>query len=290
MNDLAVVLSQKKSIYAPMADAILKTSSILNYDVKFYGDDLSEYKNIIIFDNCISRINSSLNGENYSNLAWWMNDLRSIDDLRTESIHPALTHIFLCNKEYLQDYNESFNVPVSYMPQCGHEFYRTNKETEIKNSIIFIGNLTKKQYHYNRKDIINTLSDLGLWMLSGKKTTYSTNYIYKNTPISLAISLPYQEYTSNRLYNILASEGFALTLYYPGIEKQFTNHEHLVWFKSPEEAKELAKYYLSHIKERKKIAKKGHQLYLKKHRMVHRIQNMYDIMNNKTNDFYGYNI
>jgi spore maturation protein CgeB len=94
----------------------------------------------------------------------------------------------------------------------------------------------------------------------------------------LAISPQYIGYTSNRLYNILASGGFCLTLWFPGIEDLFENKKHLVWFKTPEEAVKLARYYMEHPLEREKIAKQGHKEYLSKHTAQKRLDYMFDIL------------
>ena len=105
-----------------------------------------------------------------------------------------------------------------------------------------------------------------------------SKWLYQNTPINLAVSLPALGYTSNRVYNILASEGFCLTSWFPGIEDLFENRKHLVWFKSYGEAFQLAKYYLSHPDERDQIRKAGHQEYLAHHTVASRIDTMLEAM------------
>jgi hypothetical protein len=44
---------------------------------------------------------------------------------------------------------------------------------------------------------------------------------------------------------------------FSGIEDLFTNHKHLVWYETNEEAEKLAAYYLGHEEEREKIALEG---------------------------------
>lgn len=73
-------------------------------------------------------------------------------------------------------------------------------------------------------------------------------------------------YTSwPRLVNTMASGCFYLTNYFPGLETLFKNKVHLVWFKTFNEAVGLAKYYLSHDAERKKIAQAGRREILAHH-------------------------
>ena len=71
-------------------------------------------------------------------------------------------------------------------------------------------------------------------------------------------------YFSDRTFLTLACRGFHLTSYIPGLEKWFTNREHLVWFPIRKgrkdryrECLELIDYYLKKPEERKRIAGAG---------------------------------
>ena len=64
-------------------------------------------------------------------------------------------------------------------------------------------------------------------------------------------------YFSNRTWLTLGCGGFLLTRYIPGLEEFFTNHEHLVWFRSTPEALELIDHYLRRDTERERIARSG---------------------------------
>jgi len=72
------------------------------------------------------------------------------------------------------------------------------------------------------------------------------------------------DYFSDRAFLTLACRGFHLTSYVPGLEKWFTNKEHLVWFPFRGrwkgrygECLELIDYYLKRPEERKRIAESG---------------------------------
>ena len=65
-------------------------------------------------------------------------------------------------------------------------------------------------------------------------------------------------YFSNRTWLTLGCGGFLLTRYIPGLEEFFTNHEHLVWFRSTQEALELIDHYLKRDGERERIARAGY--------------------------------
>lgn len=65
-------------------------------------------------------------------------------------------------------------------------------------------------------------------------------------------------YFSNRTWFTLGCGGFLLTNYAPRLEDLFTNHEHLVWYRSTQECLELIEHYLARPEERARIAAAGH--------------------------------
>jgi hypothetical protein len=66
-----------------------------------------------------------------------------------------------------------------------------------------------------------------------------------------------ERYFSNRTFLTLASGGFHLTHYVPGLETMFENHRHLVWYHSDDECLELIEHYLPREDERMRIAREG---------------------------------
>ena len=81
---------------------------------------------------------------------------------------------------------------------------------------------------------------------------------------------------------------FYICQWFPGIEKLAENDKHLIWFKTENELLEKVDYYLEHKEEREKIRMNAQELAHSKHTFVHRIQNMFDIINGKANGFYGF--
>jgi spore maturation protein CgeB len=68
-----------------------------------------------------------------------------------------------------------------------------------------------------------------------------------------------ERYFSNRTYLTLASGGFHLTHYVPGLETMFQNHRHLVWFRDDGECLDLLDHYLRREDARQEIARAGRQ-------------------------------
>jgi len=66
-----------------------------------------------------------------------------------------------------------------------------------------------------------------------------------------------ERYFSNRTFLTLASGGFHVTHYVPGLEEMFENHRHLVWFGSDDECLSLIEHYLRRPRERHAIAREG---------------------------------
>ena len=81
-------------------------------------------------------------------------------------------------------------------------------------------------------------------------------------------------YFSNRLPNVLGCRCFLIQTYSTGIEDLFTNHKHLVWYKSDQELITLIDYYLNHPKERTKIAEQGQEEILALYTFVHHARKM----------------
>lgn len=284
---LAIVFSKQKKKYGPIATGLVEASKEMGFSVCTHGDDLRGFKYIIIFDSRIERLQGPIQCDKSALVGWWMNDLRPVEDLPSVSIDPQIDCIFLCNTSLIDQYKERFDRPVFYMPQPGHVFNEKSKRSRMQN-VSFIGSLLHPAYHYNRPRYLSVASRYGLMHIFEQGTTYEMSDIYNKTPINLSISLPYPGYTSNRLYNILAAEGFAMALYFPGIEKLFDNHKHLVWFYNEKELEGMLRYYLDRPEKREAITRAGWQLWKEKHTPQKRISNMLDIMKGKTQEFYGY--
>ncbi|HPS94365.1 MAG TPA: glycosyltransferase [Deltaproteobacteria bacterium] len=75
-------------------------------------------------------------------------------------------------------------------------------------------------------------------------------------------------YWSDRLPFTLGCGGFHLTNYAPGMEKIYTNREHLVWYHDEEECVSLVREYLAKPGERERIAEQGYR-YMHEHHTFH---------------------
>jgi len=266
-----IVVPKLKDKYGPIMTSLLmndiEVTTVEKLGTRFVGlRQNKSYEKAIWF-------NSTPPPQLSCKVGWWMCDLRD------PRIFPRVKvdTIFLCNKQFLKDYERHFGAKVYYMSQTGYDI-PIEKGRDITWDVVFIGE-RNHFYHKNRAQYLEELAKFNFKHISGEKTTVDQKWIYNMTPISIAISPQMEGYTSNRLYNILSSGGFCLTLWFPGIEDLFENKKHLVWFKSPEEMKELIEYYLKHPKKRDKIAKAGKKLYDEKHSGKCRLYSMLNLLN-----------
>lgn len=274
----AIVLKERKPEYGPIATALIKTG----YDILF----LDEPESLYDYDSLIVFFNKPYSIVTRARVGWWMCDLRQTSKLKG-SPKPA-NIIFLCNTFHAKAYSEVYGTKVVYMPQCGLD-EPIKEGRKIEWTACFVGNTQMNLYHYNRARILNAIGrEFPLKIISGERWSRDSQWIYNRTKFNLAISLPVAGTSSNRLYNILASGGFALVSWFPGIELLFENHKHLVWFQNEDQAIHWMKHYSENEDKRREIAREGQRLYFEKHTAKHRVENMFDILEGRESNFRGY--
>lgn len=110
------------------------------------------------------------------------------------------------------------------------------------------------------------------------------NQLYADTKVvvgdSVCIGFNHQHYWSDRVYETLGRGGFLIHPYIKGLEEEFTDGEHLVFYEfgNFDQLKEKIDYYLAHDDEREKIRKAGHELVKTKCTYHNRMKQMLDIV------------
>lgn len=239
-------------------------------------------------------------------VVYWFRDLRGIEGVKSNlpikspkidpiDIQGVIDYVFLSSAGQIEDYKRIYGVnKVYFMPDfCSPEFMH-KVDVKEKYNIVFTGGLEREVFHggrtrlirnlmrhYNlqvRNNILNNIAEF----YSSSKIVFGADVIGKDKDFQ-----PYL-YTSNRFFIALACGSFYLCQYFPGIEKLAENHKHLVWFKNEKELYDLIDYYLEHDKERKAIGRNAQELAHSKHANITRIQNILDIIDGKTEEFYGF--
>lgn len=283
MKKAIVIKNRHQESYGTMSTAIMNSG----YDVLDFSDVelMKEYDYLIVGH---SKLFPKF--ETNAKIAWWMGDFRHPEQIFTKDQIDRFDVIFTCSGEVIEEYERFFEKPTFYMPQVGLDRgYFDKPKEEINHDVLFIGHLEHKKYHFWRNKIIDSIKkDYKVRVINIDKTTANQEYLYRASKFNLSLTLPWKLTTSNRLYNILASGGFALVSYFPEMERLFENHRHLVWFKDEKELKLALKQYSDAPISREYVKNNALQLSLEKHTAKHRLDNIFDIMEGKETKFRGF--
>jgi hypothetical protein len=199
--------------------------------------------------------------------------LKRQKDLDKDPVYKNIQHFFTVDKQMANWFNQQTNVTGHYLPAgvFDQECYTTNKRKV--HDVVFVGS---KKYHAEwtyRPKLVNWLGDVygkgfehyggdGIKVVRGKEL----NNLYASTKVvvgdTLCPNFTYENYWSDRIYETIGRGGFIIHPYIPGLEKEFVDGEHVVFYeyKNLKQLKELIDYYLVHNDEREKIRLAGHNL------------------------------
>lgn len=198
--------------------------------------------------------------------------LKRQKDLKSYPVYKYIDHFFTVDKKMADWFNQETKVKGHYLPAGVYDQECYYKDYTKKHDVIFVGS---KQYHAEweyRPKLIGWLETTyknrfahygsgGIKHVRGS----SLNKLYSSTKVvvgdSLCINFDYPHYWSDRVYETLGRGGFLIHPYIKGMEEEFTDKEHLVFYEygNFEQLKELIDYYLEHAEEREKIRKAGHE-------------------------------
>lgn len=204
-------------------------------------------------------------------------------------LNGVLDFMFLNNTGQIEDYKKCFNIKnVHFMAQpCTPSIMHKCNLPEIYD-VGFAGALSKDRVHDTRRKVMSELSDKFKTAVT-KHTRNNISEFYSQCKIVFGASdFKYELYTSNRIYVAMSCARLYLTNKFPGIERLFENKKHLLWFEDYNEVVPLAQYYLRHDNERNNIAMNAAKIVHAKHTYKERLKNIFDIVDGKTKDFYGF--
>lgn len=207
-------------------------------------------------------------------------------DLESVPVYKDIDHFFTVDKQMAEWFNRETQVKGHYLPAGVYDVDCQYRESSRQKDIIFVGS---RKYHPEwkyREQLISWLENNyinrfehygsgGIKNVRGKEL----NRLYWNTKIvigdSLCINYDYPYYWSDRVYETLGRGGFMIHPYIKGMEEEFQNKKHLVFYEygNFDQLKELIEYYLENEKEREEIRIAGHELvknnYTYRHRWIH---------------------
>lgn len=108
----------------------------------------------------------------------------------------------------------------------------------------------------------------GFWPFKVYPYLYARDYykVFGRAKIALGMYHWNKEryYTKRTIYSLASGKCF-ITHYIPGMEKDFTNHQHLVWFTTIEEALDVIDFYLKNPERRERVGGWGRELAIQNH-------------------------
>jgi hypothetical protein len=211
--------------------------------------------------------------------------LKRQSDLENDPFYKNIGHFFSVDRKMADWFNENTKVKGHYVPAAVYDKEAVYTKTEMTNDVIFVGS---KQYHEEwsyRPKLINWLEDTykdkfklygrqGLGLVRGAEL----NNLYASTKVvvgdTLCPNFDYPDYWSDRIYETVGRGGFLIHPYIPGLEREFTDKKHLVFYEynNFEQLQNLIDYYLENDEEREIIRKAGHELVKSKYTYKNRWQ------------------
>jgi hypothetical protein len=211
--------------------------------------------------------------------------LKREKDLESFPVYKMIDHFFTVDKKMAEWFNENTKVKGHYLPAGVFGPECIVQDVTKKHDVIFVGS---RKYHDEwtyRPKLIDWLdrsygNRFEQYGSGGVKSVRGMhlNKLYWSTKVvvgdTLCIDFKYPDYWSDRIYETLGRGGFLIHPYIKGLENEFKDKEHVVFYEynNFEQLKELIDYYIKHDDEREKIRLAGHKLVKENYTYKHRWQ------------------
>lgn len=283
---------------------IMKEFKKLGHSVFIYHD-AKVYSLIFFLSHCLFRLIASIykpdimfctkaNNISLKNLEWSKERFTTIMwyfDIRIPIEQKILDRAKRVDLFYITNYGQipqfiKEKVNVKYLTQACITVFSSTKKNYLYD-VSFIGN--NNGGSSMREEILNSIGsyfNLHVW---GARWTSNENFtshprifkeVYADVCVQSKIILDIKSYDycikvegnfSNRIPLTLGYGGFLISQYVPGMEDSFKDREHIVYFRTAEEAIRIIRYYLEHKDERAKIAKQGREFALQNYTYKNRV-------------------
>lgn len=208
-----------------------------------------------------------------------------------------------------EKYYTAYDLILTALPYFVNEFKKIGKKSELfkigfeetvlknlkpkqeKYDVSFVGGFSR---HHNNDVVLSAVTDF--WGYGVKKVNYSPEILKKyhgeawgvdmynilrSSKITLNrhINMAKNHASNMRLYEATGVGTMLITDYKSDLHKLFVLGKEVETYKTKEELHKKIQYYLSHDKEREKIAKAGQKRTLKEHTYKKRITQLTEILN-----------
>jgi hypothetical protein len=208
---------------------------------------------------------------------------------KKEDLSELIDTMFLTNQGQIDEYKKAYNLKrVYYMPQGYGPYAQHRLNLSEEWDVGFAGAISDAPLHKTRRELINAMGKRYNLRTSNAVRNNIAEFYSQTKTVFGASDFDYELYTSNRFYVALGCGACYITKRFKGIELLVENKKHILWFETKQELFDLLDYYLSHNAEREGIRRAAEKLALDKHTYTHRIRNILDILNGKTESFYGF--
>jgi len=176
---------------------------------------------------------------------------------------------------HLHWFREANIAPTTYIPNINCAYFPVPFDEQRRPAIVFIGQ--SGQYHPRRRYLLQEVENAGLPLIVQRASPPVAATLYNSIQIAFNCSLNGD--FNMRVFEVMAAGGFLVTdrlSPQSGLGTIFRSGEHYVEYGDLNELLELLRHYLAHPDECLKIAKAGHEAYLKKHHPQQRVRDLLD--------------
>lgn len=205
----------------------------------------------------------------------------------------SVDHFFTVDRLMADWLNNNTPTKGHYLPAAvfGPECYLTQTTPDVNYDVVFVG---QRNYHPEwpyRPRLIFRLEEMygdrfiqyggdGAGTIRGR----DLNQVYSNSKVvvgdSLCLSFDYPDYFSDRVFETLGRGGMLVHPRIPGLERYFTDGEHLVLYdyNDFDQLKGIVDHLLAHPQEREEIRRKGHEHVKNNHTYQRRWEQILDTL------------
>ncbi len=219
----------------------------------------------------------------------WFPDNDSLWKLLIQTATSYSNYFSVC--EYLTKKLNKHGIQAHYLPVADVADREIKKVTK-KYSIVFVGHRTNRRIAF-----FSTIADLGFdlwgykhWMETPLAPYYHKTLsvdelkdIYRQSKIIVNVSTGEEGapvcIANLRNFEATGVGAFVLSEYNAALAELFREDKEMVFFRSKEELRRKAQYYLEHQQERETIAKRGWLRTKSDHTYIHRLRKLFSYVN-----------
>ncbi|MDP2921155.1 MAG: glycosyltransferase [Candidatus Omnitrophota bacterium] len=208
---------------------------------------------------------------------------------KKEDLSNVIDAMFLTNRGQLDEYKAAYNLKrVYYMPQGYGPYAQHRLGMKEIYDIGFSGAISNEPLHKTRRELIEAMKSRYQLKISNNIRNNIAEFYSQSKMVFGVSDFDHELYTSNRFFVALGCGACYVTKKFKGIELLAENKKHVLWFETKEELFDILDYYISHDAERSKIREAAERLGIEKHTYDIRVKNVLDIMEGRTDKFYGF--